>query len=215
MMLLFEFGLEYQSMARLVQYLISLSSVLACYCFTGEGVSEEASIKWKRHVVTTGKLNMTAVALDVNGDKQQDVITSYGGKVALFVAPQWKQEVVLHEFIGGRRSSKKKCIHSAVLDVDGDRDLDWAGGEPGGLAFWLENPGTKDFDNGAWVSRVLEENSQEHKDWPNKPKEVPPKDVSGTQNIDVPVGGHPLDPSIQNREVKFTTPKRLKIKWPN
>jgi len=69
--------------------------------------------------------------------------------------------------------------------------------------------------HGTRTSGTALENSQEHKDWPNKPKEVPPRDVSGTQNIDVLVGGHPLDPSIQNREVKFTTPKRLKIKWPH
>ncbi|MCP3696183.1 MAG: VCBS repeat-containing protein, partial [Planctomycetaceae bacterium] len=52
----------------------------------------------------------TAVALDANGDRHLDVIASFNGRVSLFIAPDWKREVVLHRFPSGGG-----CIHSAVI----------------------------------------------------------------------------------------------------
>ena len=120
-----------------------------------QSAAQQASIKWKKHVVVAGALNVTAVAIDVNGDKQMDVITSYAGKVSLFVAPDWKQAVVIHKFAQGKKGGGK-CIHSAVLDVDADGDMDWAGSLANGNPFWLENPGVQDFDQGTWVARVID-----------------------------------------------------------
>jgi hypothetical protein len=52
----------------------------------------------------------------------------------LFVAPDWK-EIVIHA------DPKHGCIHSAVMDVDGDGDPDWIGARYSpGLIFWLERP---------------------------------------------------------------------------
>lgn len=147
-------------MANLIQCFIPILLVSICfYVFAGgdsEGVSEKESIKWKKHVIADGRLNLTAVAVDANGDKKMDVITSYSGKVSLFVAPDWKQEVVLYEFGKGGKKAKDKCIHSAVLDVDGDGDLDWAGSTAHGHPFWLENPGVSSFSKGKWKSRVID-----------------------------------------------------------
>ncbi|HIG29520.1 MAG TPA: VCBS repeat-containing protein [Verrucomicrobiales bacterium] len=94
----------------------------------------------------------TAVALDANGDKHLDVIASFSGRVSLFMAPDWKHEIVLHRFprAGGG------CIHSAVIDVDGDGDLDWAGTLSNDHPFWLENPGSVEAQKGAWTSRVID-----------------------------------------------------------
>ncbi|MBT6849396.1 MAG: VCBS repeat-containing protein, partial [Planctomycetaceae bacterium] len=36
----------------------------------------------------------TAVALDANGDHLLDVIASFNGKVSLFIAPSWQQQIV-------------------------------------------------------------------------------------------------------------------------
>ena len=77
---------------------------------------------WKKHLIMASGHCNTAVALDANGDRLLDVIASFKGRVSLFIAPNGRQEVVLHRFASGG-----SCIHSAVLDVDGDGDLDWVG----------------------------------------------------------------------------------------
>lgn len=108
--------------------------------------------EWKKHVIMElGHCN-TAVALDANGDSQLDVIASFNGRVSLFLAPDWKQETILHHFSG----SGGGCIHSTVIDVDGDGDQDWAGTLANKHPFWLENPGREDASKGAWVSRTID-----------------------------------------------------------
>lgn len=98
---------------------------------------------WRKHVIMTGHHCNTAVALHANDDNLLDVIASFGGRVSLFVAPNWDREIVLHRF-PNRRSG---CIHSAVLDVDDDGDFDWAGSLAHGHPFWLENPGPRSAEN--------------------------------------------------------------------
>ncbi|GAB4137682.1 MAG: FG-GAP-like repeat-containing protein [Planctomycetaceae bacterium] len=89
---------------------------------------------WKKHVVHSGLHTNTAVAADFTGDGKLDIISNSGGKTRLFVAPSWK-EVILHD------NPKHNCIHSEVMDVDGDGDPDWIGARYSpGLVFWLECP---------------------------------------------------------------------------
>ena len=90
--------------------------------------------EWTKHVIHSGFHTATVVAADFTGDGKIDVISNSGGKTRLFVAPKWK-EVVLDE------NANRNCIHSEVMDVDGDGDPDWIGAryEPG-LIFWLERP---------------------------------------------------------------------------
>ena len=106
---------------------------------------------WKKHTVMERGHCNTAVALDANGDRHLDVIASFNGRVSLFIAPDWKQEVVIHRFASGGG-----CIHSAVIDVDGDGDLDWAGTLASAHPFWLENPGSKEATGGAWAARAID-----------------------------------------------------------
>ena len=108
--------------------------------------------QWKKHnIMQQGHCN-TAVALDANGDVYLDVIASFNGRVSLFIAPDWDSEIILHRFRGGNGS----CIHSEVIDVDGDGDLDWAGTLASSHPFWLENPGPKDGLKGAWTPRIID-----------------------------------------------------------
>lgn len=92
---------------------------------------------WKKTVVHSGHHTMTAVAADFTGDGHVDVISNSGGKTRLFVAPDWA-EVVIDD------DPQHGCIHSEVMDVDGDGDPDFIGAryDPG-LLFWLECPDSK------------------------------------------------------------------------
>lgn len=90
--------------------------------------------RWKKHVVTSGTHTATAVAADFTGDGKTDVISFFRKKARLFVAPDWK-EVELYELEVGN------CIHSEIMDVDGDGDMDYIGARyKPGLIFWLERP---------------------------------------------------------------------------
>lgn len=107
---------------------------------------------WVKHVITQPGHCNTAVALDANGDGLQDVIASYNGTVSLLLAPKWTPVTVVHRFPEGRGA----CIHSAVLDVDRDGDLDWAGALAHRHPFWLENPGPQQAAGGVWTARMID-----------------------------------------------------------
>lgn len=111
------------------------------------GVDLRAESTWEKHVVVEGGRNLTAVAADYNGDGKIDVISSLGGKVSLFLAPDW-EEVVLYKL----SKPRAVCIHSETFDVDGDGDMDWVGGEAHGDPFWLENSGGE----GEWKARLID-----------------------------------------------------------
>ncbi|MBK5294411.1 MAG: VCBS repeat-containing protein [Acidobacteriia bacterium] len=94
----------------------------------------ETAPQWTRHVVTQGYANQTAIAADFTGDGKPDVISNdnAGKRTLLYAAPDWK-EVLLHTGVN--------AIHSEVMDVDGDGDLDYVGTRYSpGLIFWLERP---------------------------------------------------------------------------
>ncbi len=103
---------------------------------------------WEKHIVVEAGTNQTAVAADFDQDGAVDVISSYGGKVSMYLGSDGR-EVVIHEF----STPRAKAIHSATFDIDGDGDIDWAGGEPKGPAIWLENPGTA---TGNWTARIID-----------------------------------------------------------
>lgn len=118
---------------------VSLATALA---------TSPAAAGWKKHPVVSAGHTNTAVAADYNADGRMDVISSSAGKVSLHLAPDWR-EIVLHRFpkLGAT------CIHSETWDIDGDGDPDWAGSEPWGKPFWLENPGD---GSGAWAARIID-----------------------------------------------------------
>ena len=123
-----------------------------CVVLQNVDISAADNVHWKKHVVMSQGHCNTAVALDANADGALDVIASFNGKVSLFMAPAWDREVILHRFSGGAGG----CIHSAVIDVDGDGDLDWAGTLAHDHPFWLENPGVQDAQKGAWTPGLID-----------------------------------------------------------
>ena len=112
---------------------------------------------WKKHIVVrpgSGDIN-SAVANDFDGDGHKDVIASYGGKVKLHRGPHW-EPTVIHEFRAGlsRNRPRANCIHSCLLDVDGDGDSDFIGSNL--TVFWLECPDDP-FGGSEWTYHTLDD----------------------------------------------------------
>lgn len=89
---------------------------------------------WVRHVVASGDVVMSAIAGDFTNDGRPDLIGVLPQKqqFVLYPAPDFKPRVLLDNVNG---------IHSEMMDVDGDGDLDYIGTRYSpGLIFWLEQP---------------------------------------------------------------------------
>ena len=116
--------------------------LLCLFCCFSACVSAADPTRWVKHVIFEGEMCQTAVAGDFTGDGHIDVISNSNGKCNLFIAPDW-EHVVLYEH------ADHKCIHSEVLDVDQDGDLDYIAARYNpGLIFWLENTG--DVEHWKW-----------------------------------------------------------------
>lgn len=114
----------------LLQYKLLILELLILG-FGGAAVADDV---WKKHIVYEGARCNTAVAGDFTGDGRADVICSAGGATRLLVAPDWREVVLESE-------RKLSLIHSEVMDVDDDGDLDFIGTRyKPGLIFWLEQP---------------------------------------------------------------------------
>jgi hypothetical protein len=127
--------------------------IAAWVCFPSHAAEP---LRWKKHIVTEQGHCNTAVAIDANNDGLMDVIASLNGKVSLFIAPTWDQEIILYRFPG-----RGACIHSTSIDADGDGDLDWAGTLAKDHPFWLENPGSEKATTGSvttapWTARTID-----------------------------------------------------------
>ena len=107
------------------------------------------SAKWQKHVVLEGVSTLTAVAADFSGDGRIDIIANGGQKTRLFVAPDWR-EIIIDE------NPKHDFIHSEVIDVDGDGDMDYIGAryDPG-LIVWFEQP-AKPLEM-PWTMRLVDD----------------------------------------------------------
>lgn len=134
--------------------LLGLWGILACSpgadppaVAAGDG---RAGDGWTKHVVHAGLYNFTAVGGDFTGDGLPDVVISAGRATRLYVAPGWN-EVILDD------NPRHGAIHSEVMDVDADGDLDYIGAryDPG-LLFWLENPGAN-ATNSKWTWHLIDD----------------------------------------------------------
>ncbi|MEM9280534.1 MAG: VCBS repeat-containing protein [Verrucomicrobiota bacterium] len=113
--------------------------------------------EWKKHVIQRPVMNFinSAVANDWNRDGAIDVISSLEGRVILFKGPDWKP-VSIHQFAEGQSRNKMRpfCIHSCLMDVDGDGDLDFIGSN--NTVFWLECPDDP-LSGEPWTFRLVDD----------------------------------------------------------
>ncbi len=108
---------------------------------------------WKKHTVYAGKACMTAVAGDFTKDGKPDIICNAGNKTRLIVGPLATDDEQPREIVLGD-SQDHNFIHSAVMDVDGDGDLDYIAARYNpGLIVWFEQPDAPLSDR--WPQHVI------------------------------------------------------------
>ena len=117
---------------------------------------------WKKHVIQNDiapgikgqatQIN-TVVAEDFDRDGFIDVMASFQGKVVLYNGPDWQPKTIMARMPRDRnfRVAKRGCIHSTLMDVDGDGDRDYIGSNR--MLFWLECP-AKPFEE-EWKRRMI------------------------------------------------------------
>lgn len=116
---------------------------------------------WKKHVILAtndaapGQASRiaTAVAHDFDKNGHIDVISSYDGKVFLYQGPDWKPHLIVENIPinPDMRGEMRGCLHSTLMDVDGDGDMDYIGSNR--MLFWLECP-PKPFEE-KWKLRMI------------------------------------------------------------
>lgn len=142
--------------ARLALSCLLVTALLGCQAKPTANPSSgiEPGAPWTKHVIGKTTANTSsAVASDFDGDGHIDVMCSYAGKVALYRGPDWKKTIVLPQMPPDRNGviAKRGCIHSTLMDVDGDGDMDYIGSNR--MLFWLECP-DKPFEQ-PWHLRMI------------------------------------------------------------
>lgn len=121
------------------------------------GLSAAETATWNKHIIQAPAKGMIngATANDFDGDGHIDVITSFDGSVFVFRGPNWKPFSV-HTFAAGQSRNKPRtaCIHSCLMDADGDGDMDFIGSN--NTVFWLECP-TEPFSGQPWAYRTVDD----------------------------------------------------------
>jgi hypothetical protein len=124
----------------------------------GDGFNTESGYAWKKHTIVDqvkSKQTDSVVAHDFDGDGNIDVIGTFDGNVVMMKGPDWEQQVI-HPFMEGYASRKPRpqCIHSCLLDVDGDGDEDFIGSN--NTTFWLECPDDP-FSGKPWKYHTIDD----------------------------------------------------------
>lgn len=148
----------HQARSALFDFIL-VSRLFVCVTVLAGSISDcraQSPITWKKHVVVEarGSIN-SAQAADFDGDGHIDVIASYQKSVFVHRGPDWKP-VKVFEMVEGlaRNKPRAACIHSCLMDVDGDGDQDFIGSNL--TLFWLECPDDP-FGGEPWKYRTVDD----------------------------------------------------------
>lgn len=91
---------------------------------------------WIPHEIDkTGRSN-SVLAADYDGDGKMEIISSTAGEVWLRSGNNYEKKQSLSKLI--KKQHRDSCMHSCLMDVDNDGDLDFVGSSK--EVFWLECP---------------------------------------------------------------------------
>ncbi|MBK1875930.1 FG-GAP repeat domain-containing protein [Pelagicoccus mobilis] len=121
------------------------------------GTNSLSAENWRKHTIVEnapGRIN-SAVAADFDGDGHMDVMSVFGHQAVAFKGPDFTPHVVFKLRSGlSRNHPRAACIHSCVMDADGDGDMDFIGSNL--TVFWLETPDDP-FSGEEWVYRTVDD----------------------------------------------------------
>lgn len=142
----------------LIDFRLCSRRILGATLFAGMALSTSlAALDWKAHTIMTDAPEAinTAVVTDLDQDGHMDVMATYGFKAIVFKGPDWEPHMV-HQFVLGRSRTQPRgaCMHSCLLDADGDGDLDFIGSDL--TVFWLEVPADP-FSGEEWTYRTIDD----------------------------------------------------------
>ncbi|MDV6031504.1 MAG: prolyl oligopeptidase family serine peptidase [Phycisphaera sp. RhM] len=116
-----------------------------------------SSTEWRKHIVVSDATSMinSAVSNDFDNDGSIDILSSCDGRAVLLKGPDWNPRTI-YVFGEGRSRNKPRtnCIHSCLMDIDQDGDLDFC--DSNNTVFWLECPDDP-FANKHWVYRNVDD----------------------------------------------------------
>ncbi|MCB1079847.1 MAG: VCBS repeat-containing protein, partial [Verrucomicrobiae bacterium] len=133
------------------------TSTLFLGAFLGATSNVPAQADWAKHIIqepARGGINGVS-ASDFNQDGHVDVISSLEGRVVVYQGPDWTPHTV-HRFSAAdsHRKPGPACIHSCLMDADGDGDQDFIGSNQ--TVFWLECPDDP-FNGQPWTFRTIDD----------------------------------------------------------
>ena len=105
--------------------------------------------EWVSHEINKDGHANSVVATDYDGDKKMEIISSNNQEVWLAYGKDHKKKKVL--FSLRPKLHRNACMHSCLMDVDNDGDLDFVGSSKS--VFWLECP--EDPINDKWQYRLI------------------------------------------------------------
>ena len=129
-----------------------VAATLCCLC-----TATIQAQSWTKHsVVPEARTAINSVvANDFDGDGVMDVLSSYDGRVVLLKGPDWEPHTIhIIDASHSRTKPRSGCMHSCLMDVDNDGDLDFCGSN--NTVFWLECP-EDPFSGAPWKYRVVDD----------------------------------------------------------
>ena len=111
-----------------------MNKILFVACVLSQFVYAE--LKFERSEIFSGEVVHSAQVWDYDGNGHGDIIFTVNRQLNLAMGPEYKVKAVLDM----PSDFKKQAIHSRLMDVDGDGDMDFVGTGLG--IYWVECPDT-------------------------------------------------------------------------